>query len=334
MSTGGPSGSGAPRGGRGLGAAATLGLLLAPALVRDPFLLDTLFVALLFAYAATAWDLLGGFTGPFSLGHAAFFAIGAYTSTLLFNGWGVSPWIGMAAGGVLAAGAAAVLGTACFRFGIGGHYFALFTIGFGEIARVLLTEIEWFGGANGVSVALARPGGLWAMQFVGRAPFVYIMEGMLAGLLLLQGWLLRARIGHWCRAVRDDERAAEAAGIDTLRVKLAALTASAFVTATGGTVYAQYYSFIGPETVAGVPHSIRIAAAAAIGGMGTRLGPALGACLVTALSTGLRVGLGIERGAALDGVVYSVVLAAIVLRLPEGVLPGLRAALRRRPAPA
>lgn len=315
-------------------AAAAAVLLIAPLALRDQFLLDTLFVALLFAYAATAWDLLGGITGPFSLGHAAFFAVGAYTSTLFFNAWGVSPWIGMVAGGILAAVAGAILGYACFRFGIAGHYFALFTIGFGEIARVLLTEIEWFGGANGVSVALARPGGLWPMQFVARAPFVYIMEAMLVGLLALQGWLLRARIGHWCRAVRDDQRAAEAAGIDTFRVKLAALAASAFATAMAGTVYAQYYSFIGPETVAGVPLSIRIAAAAAIGGMGTRFGPTVGAFVVTALSTGLRVGLGIERGAALDGAVYGVILAAIVLGLPEGVVPGLRAALRRRLAPA
>ena len=320
------------------GTAATAGaaaaLVAAPLILRDQFLLDTLFVALLFAYAATAWDLLSGLTGPFSLGHAAFFAIGAYASTLLFNGWGISPWLGMAAGGALAAAAGVVLGYACFRFGIAGHYFALFTIGFGEIARVLLTEIEVFGGANGVSVALARPGGLWPMQFIERAPYVYIIEAMLAALLLVQGRLLRARIGHWCRAVRDDERAAEAAGIDTFRVKLAALAASAFATALGGTVYAQYYSFIGPETVAGVPLSIRIAAAAAIGGMGTRFGPAVGAFLVTALSTSLRVGLGIERGAALDGAVYAVILAAIVLRLPEGVVPGLRAMARSRLAAA
>jgi branched-chain amino acid transport system permease protein len=296
---------------------AVLGFL--PVLLQNPFIIDTLFLALLFGYTATAWNILGGYTGQISLGHAAFFGLGAYTSTLLFNFWQISPWIGMLSGGFLAGCVSLLLGYACFRFGIRGHYFALFTIGFGEIARILFNEIEIFGAAVGLSIDLALQKGIWVMQFSSTLPFYYIIFSMSILLVLFVRILERSRLGHWFKAVRDDPNSAEALGVNTFRVKMVAIFLSALFTGFAGTVYAGYYSYIHPDSVAGILLSIRLAIIAIIGGMGYAHGPLVGAFLIYLLSTSLRVIIDVQYGAALDTVIYGLLLIVMILFMPEGL---------------
>ncbi len=296
--------------------------IAAPPLL-SPYAVHVLVLVAFFAFLGTAWNVLGGYAGQFSFGHSAFFGIGAYTSTLLLVRAGVSPWLGLWAGGALAAGFGCFAGYLAFRYGLRGPYFALVTLAFAELLRLLAVNWPAVGGPLGILIPLPAGGDSWArLQFRDKLPYYYVMLALLGAVLALTYRLERSRLGYALAAVRENEDAAEASGVDTLGSKLAAMAASAFLTALGGTFYAQYYSFIDPTLTFGVAVSVEILLRPIVGGPGTLLGPLLGSLVLTPLSEVTRWLL---RGrAGVDVMLYGAVLVLVISFLPRGLAGGFR----------
>jgi branched-chain amino acid transport system permease protein len=307
-------------------AAAALG----PIVVRDAFLLDGLILILLWGASAAAWNVAGGYAGQVSLGHAAFFGLGAYSAALLGTRWEVSPWIGLLVGAVLATAFGFILGFLSNR--LRGPYFVLATIAFSQV--LLIVASRWRGftsGSEGIPVPF-RPG-FWTLGIADKRGWVYLVL-VLAGLLyLVQLYLERSRRGYQLAAVREDEDAALSLGVPARRLKVAAIAVSAALTAVCGTLWAQYVGFVDPFYVFSVDLSVRFCLFAILGGFGTPLGPFLGAALITILETSLRARFG-GIGAGLVGIyliIYGVVLIVTMRFAPQGLLPWIGERLRRRP---
>ncbi len=308
-------------------AAAGLAVALPP--VLSPYLVHLLVLVLYFAFLGVAWNLLGGYAGQFSFGHAAFFGIGAYTSTLLLAKGGVSPWIGLWVGGSLAAFFGCFAGYLSFRYGLRGPYFALVTLAFAEMLRLVALNWTTLGGPMGVLLPLPPTGESWRrLQFPGKLPYYYVILALLLGALGLTGWIERSRLGYTLRAIRENEDAAEASGVNTLAAKLWAMGLSAFLTALGGTFYGQYFSFIDPTLAFGAPVSVEILLRPIVGGAGTLLGPVLGSLVLTPLS---ELALSPLRGRpGVDVRIFGALLALVVTFLPEGLVGAWRHARRTR----
>jgi branched-chain amino acid transport system permease protein len=307
--------------------ALAVALVLGPPLV-SPYVLHILVLVLFFAFLGVAWNLLGGYAGQFSFGHAAFFGIGAYTSTLLLVRLGLSPWLGFLAGGALAAVFGCFAGYLAFRYGLRGPYFALVTLAFAEMLRLVALNWTVVGGPMGILIPLPRAGdALWRLQFPDKLPYYYLMLALLGLALWLNRTIEHARLGHVLAAIRENEDAAEASGVDTLTAKLWAMACSAFLTALGGTFYAQYFSFIDPTLAFGPAVSVEILLRPIVGGPGTLIGPVLGSLVLTPLSELTRQ---LIRGRpGLDVMVYGAVLVAVVTFLPGGLVGAWRRARRR-----
>jgi len=300
---------------------ACLGLLLVFPLFLKPYMLDVMIAIFLFALLANAWDIIGGYAGQLSLGHAAFFGIGAYTSTYLYVTCNLSPWVGMIVGALVATLAASFLGFLCFRYGLKGPFFALATLAFAEILRLIGYNWKTIGGSLGILIPL-RQSSMINFTFVNKINYYYIAFFMMVlsiGILYL---IDRSKMGLYLMAIREDEDAAESAGVNTTRYKLFAISISAFLTAMGGTFYAQYLMYISPEEVFGIHLSIEIILRSIIGGTGTVLGPVLGAFVLGPLSELARVYLGGYSGVHL--MVYGIIVIVVVLFLPNGIVPKLR----------
>jgi branched-chain amino acid transport system permease protein len=295
---------------------------LAP-LFLSTYLVHLLVLVLFFAFLGVAWNILGGYAGQFSFGHAAFFGIGAYTSTLLLVRLGVSPWAGFLAGAALAAAFGCLAGYLSFRYGLRGPYFALVTLAFAEMLRLVALNWMAVGGPMGILIPLPRAGeALWRLQFPDKLPYYYLMLALLGGALGLSQALERARLGHVLAAIRENEEAAEASGVDTLKAKLQAMALSASLTAIGGTFYAQYFSFIDPTLAFGPAVSVEILLRPIVGGPGTLLGPVLGSLVLTPLSELTR---SVIRGrAGVDVMVYGALLVAVITFLPGGLVSAWR----------
>ena len=293
-------------------------LVLGPPLV-SPYVLHVLVLVLFFAFLGVAWNLLGGYAGQFSFGHAAFFGIGAYTSTLLLVRLGLSPWLGFLAGGALSAAFGCFAGYLAFRYGLRGPYFALVTLAFAEMLRLVALNWTVVGGPMGILIPLPRAGeALWRLQFPGKLPYYYLMLALLGLALWLNRRIERARLGHALEAIRENEDAAEASGVDTLAAKLWAMAFSAFLTALGGTFYAQYFSFIDPTLAFGPAVSVEILLRPIVGGPGTLIGPVLGSLVLTPLSELTRRLIHGRPG--VDVMVYGAVLVVVVTFLPGGLV--------------
>ena len=270
-----------------------LGLLLLTPLVADRFVLTTLILILTLAYAGQAWNIMMGFAGQLSLGHALYVGLGAYTAAALYQHFAITPWLGMLVAVGVCVLAATAIGWLAFRFGIGGTYFALLTIAFAEFTRIGFDHFAWVGGAAGFFIRVA-PGGTrdWLNLRGGPLMFYYVALALAVLAFAVSAWLLRGRAGYYFRAIRDNEDAARAAGIDTFRYKLYAVQISAGLTALAGVFYAFYYSNLFPEQIFNISRSIEIILAPIIGGIGTLFGPVLGAVILTLLSEGLTAALG------------------------------------------
>ena len=292
-------------------------LILLPS-VASEYLLHIFILVLLWAYLATSWNILGGYAGQHSLGHGVFLGIGAYTSTLLFIRLGISPWLGMWIGGALSALAAWFIGYLCFRYGLKGPYFALVTIALAEAFVFLSSNIVSVGGARGLEVTWIGNNPLM-MQFDGKLGYYYIILIILVFGILITQWLHKRRPGYQWVAVRENEDAAEALGVDTLRTKIEATVLSAFMTAIGGTFYAQYFTYIGPRTVFGEVVSVQILIFAIIGGLGTVWGPAVGALLLVPVAELARANLSGSVGGA-HLVLYGMVMVLVMLFVPKGIV--------------
>ena len=303
---------------RKAGLAALLGAAVAaPAVIRSEYLIGTLILIYFFAFVGQGWNVLGGYAGQFSFGHALFFGIGAYTSSLAFIKWGVSPWLGMWLGAAVAVAVSVVTGHLSFRYGLRGAYFALVMLAFAEIFRVAATNWEWVGASFGLLVPL-RGNAPMLFQFADKRWFYYVILAMLLMVTAGVARLQRSRLGYEMVAVRENEAAAAALGIDAYRVKLIAMALSAGITALGGTFYAQYFSYVDPTIGFGSANSIEILLRPIIGGAGTIWGPLLGSVVLGVLGE-------ITRGfvkayAGLHLVLYGVILMVAVVFLPHGVM--------------
>ena len=308
--------------------AAVAGLLAVPLVVTDSYTLNTLILIFYYAYLGQAWNLLGGYAGQLSLGHSAYFGVGAYASTLLFTIAGLTPWLGMWVGAAVAALLAVGIGLLGFRFGLRGVYFALTTLAFNEILRVLVLHWDLAGGAVGVFLPF-RGDAPALFQFRGRVPFYYISLAMMVLATALVAWISRSPLGWRLKAVRDDEEAARAVGVDATRAKLAAITLSGAMTALGGTFYAQYYLNIHPSVVFSTPLSIEILLRAYVGGAGTVFGPIVGAAILTPLGEMSRSAFAKGGLEGLHLVVYGALLIVTVLFFPRGLVDGVARAWRK-----
>lgn len=274
--------------------------------------------ALLFAASAQAWNIVGGLAKQISLGHAGFFGIGAYTSTLIYLRVGVSPWIGLVAGAALAAIAAALLSLPTFR--LRGHYFALATLAFAEVMRVAANSWTGLtGGPVGLSIPFvgSRP-----LQFAFRAlsTYYWIILALLVVVCAVFHALATGAIGYRLRAVRENENAAEVAGVDTFRVKLTASVVSAALTAMCGTVFAQFTYFFDPDSIFSLPDiSVRMAMIAIVGGLGTLSGPIIGALFLVPLEE-LANAMFPSGAAGLSQLVFAGILVAAILVEPRGIM--------------
>ena len=269
------------------------------------------------AYLGSAWNILGGYAGQFSFGHAAFFGIGAYTSTLLLLRLGVTPWLGMVAGALLASAFGLVAGFLSFRYGLRGPYFSLVTLAFAEMLRIVAVNLKAVGSSLGLVIPSGRPSAAMFL-FADKLPYYYIVLAMTLAALAITWAIARSRLGYALVAVRENEDAAEAAGLDTLRVKLSGMAISSFLTALGGTFYAQYFAYIDPSLTFGVSVSIEGLLRAIVGGAGTVLGPLLGSFALTPISELTRAALRGRAGA--DVMVYGLVLILVISFLPQGLM--------------
>src|SRR5262245_27035764 len=244
------------------------------------YFLEILISVLFVAYLGASWNILGGYAGQFSFGHAAFFGIGAYTSTLLFLRAGVTPWLGMMAGGALAAAFGLVAGYLSFRYGLRGPYFSLVTLAFAEMLRVVAVNTKAVGSSLGLVVPTANAAPR-DFLFARKLPSHLLILAMAVAALALPAAIERGRLGYALAAVRENEDAAEAAGVDGLGAKLRAMAISSFLTALGGTFYAQYFGYIDPAITFGPAVSIQGLLPTIVGGAGPVLGPLLGRSVLT-----------------------------------------------------
>ena len=291
---------------------------LLPLVVRDAFVLDSLILILMWGALSAAWNVAGGYAGQVSLGHAAFFGIGAYATALTTARFQQSPWLGMVFGVVLSVAAGGVIGYLSNR--LRGPYFALSTIAFSQV--LLIATSRWRGftaGSEGIPVPF-RPG--LATLGLGHVAWVYMALVVATLYYAVQVWLERSRLGYQLAGVREDEDAAEALGIASRRLKVFAVTLSAALTSVGGTLWAQYVGFVDPFYVFSIDLSIRFALNTIIGGLGTALGPFLGSILITSLETYMRATFsGFKTGfAGIYLVIYGTALILVVRFAPEGLI--------------
>jgi len=286
--------------------------------------LNFLIVAMLAALVGQGWNILGGYGGQYSFGHAAFFGTGAYVTAVLQVRYGVNAWLGFGIGIVAGGVVGAAIGALSFRAGLKGSYFALVTLAFAEVLRIIASVAPITGAGVGTLITLdLRPE---ALQFQSRAPFYWIILGLVGVSLILIRAIEDSRFGAYLIAVRENEDAAEALGVDTTAVKLGAMTISAAITAAGGCFYAQYFLFIDASIAYGPWISVEALLAPIIGGTGTVFGPLLGALVVKTLGELGKFATGDAPG--LDLVIYGCVLIAVVAVAPRGIA-GMLSDLRR-----
>jgi branched-chain amino acid transport system permease protein len=296
-------------------------LLVLAALAAVPFItssnvvLNFLVMALVIALVGQGWNVLGGYGGQYSFGHSAFFGTGAYFTAILQVRYGVNAWVGLAIG--IAAGAlvGAVIGALSFRSGLRGSYFALVTLAFAEVLRIIASVAPITGAGVGTLITLdLRPE---AFQFQSRAPFYWIILAFVAASLIIVKLIEGSRFGAWLVAVRENEDAARALGVDVTLVKLGAMTISAAITAASGCFYAQYFLFVDSGIAYGPWISVEALLAPIIGGIGTAIGPLLGALVVKTLGEVTKLVTGDAPG--LDLVIYGGVLILVVAFAPRGI---------------
>ena len=313
------------QGGFLVGALAAIAVVL-PFLVSSTFAIDIFIRVLLFAFIGVAWNLMGGYAKQLSLGHAAYFGLGAYTSTILLIRYDVSPWIGMLAGGIVAMLASLPIGALCFR--LRGPYFAIATIATAQVLMLLFLKFRDFAwGAEGTTMPNLGDAPLM-MQFDGKAPYYYVVLVLLAVGLAITYWIERSWMGYYLVAVGEDEDAAEAIGVDALQIKRNIYLVSAFLTALAGTFYVQYIYFIDPNTAFSFNVSVEAALVSIVGGIGTLWGPVIGTVLLEGTSALLQSWLGGGHG-GVQLTVYSLILIAVILYRPAGLIGILTAAYDR-----
>ena len=316
---------GVPRRSLALLLALLVALIAAPWLAND-YLLTVLITILYFAYTGQAWNVMMGFAGQLSLGHAIYVGLGAYATAALYVHFGIGPWLGLPVAIAVAVVCGAIIGFLAFRFGVAGVYFAILTIAFAEFARIGFDHFTWVGGSSGIFLPVANytRNDLWNLRG-SPAMFYYVMLVLTAAAFVLCHALLKSRVGFYWQAIREDEAAARSLGINTFRYKMYAVVISAGMTAVAGVFFAFYYNNLFPEQVFHISRSIELILGPIIGGIGTLFGPIIGAFLLTGLSELMQEllhALGFDVPGAKQ-VFYGICLLVVVMVLPDGVWPWL-----------
>jgi len=294
-------------------------LAAVPLVVQSNATLNFLVVALMIALAGQGWNILGGYGGQYSFGHAAFFGTGAYVTAVLQTRYGINAWPGFALG-VLAGGLlGAVIGSMTFRSGLRGSYFALVTLAFAEVLRIVASVAPITGAGVGTLIKLEL--GVRTFQFQSRAAYYWIILVLVGISLVIARLIERSRFGAWLIAVRENEDAARALGVDASTVKTVAMVISAAITAAAGCFYAQYFLFVDSSIAYGTWISVEALLTPIIGGVGTVFGPLLGALVVKTLSEGAKLLAGDAPG--LDLIIYGAVLVLVIWIMPRGLIGGL-----------
>ena len=299
-----------------IGLGLTVAAALLPFATSNPTHLNLAILVLMAAQLGVAWNLLGGYAGQVSLGHAAFYGIGAYASTMLLLNFGLNPWLGMLLGGMVAAGLSFLFGWSCFR--LKGHYFAMATIAVAELVQIVFTNWDYAGSAVGLTIPMAQQG-LGAMVFADKAPYYWLALGLLVLTLAATLAVERSHVGYYLRAIKDEPDAARSIGVNIARYKQVALSVSAFFTAMGGSLYAQKELYIDPNSVLSTALSVKMALVAILGGVGTLLGPVAGAVILTSIEEFSRMAFG-GSGRGTDVIIYASLIIGVAVFYPTGVL--------------
>jgi branched-chain amino acid transport system permease protein len=291
---------------------------LMPVVYSAPFQHNVAVLICITALMATGWNLLAGFTGQISLGHAIFFGIGAYTTAIGGIKYDLNPWLGLLMGALLAVTISAVIGLPVFR--LRGHYFSIATIAVGEIALLVFLNWQFVGAARGLSIPI-KDDSLLELQFSGQQKweYYYIAAMMLLLALLATAWILRSRIGYYLIAIREDQDAAASVGIPVARFKQIAFSFSAFLVSVAGGFFAQYLLFVDPDSMFGLAVSIQITIAAVLGGVRSMWGPVIGATALLSVTESARLYLG-GTGEALNLVAYGLLVMVIAAFEPNGLI--------------
>lgn len=296
-------------------------LIIFPLLINsDDYLIQSIIMVLLFAYWATSWNIVGGFGGQLSLGHATFAGIGAYVSTILLINYNISPWIGMIIGGIVGSIFGIIIGYPTFR--LKGSYYTLSTIAFMNVFMIfMITQDKIFGfetrGAEGLSVPWNGES-FFGMEFLSKINYYYIILFLLAIVILVSYWIKHSKTGYYLTAINTNQDAADSLGVNVTYYKLKAQVLSCFFMAIGGSFYAQLITFIDPQRLLGYDLSVEVALIAIVGGRGTIVGPLIGAFLLEPMSQITRTYLG-STNAGLAVVIYGVIFMLIIYYLPDGV---------------
>ncbi|OEU66042.1 MAG: amino acid ABC transporter permease [Desulfobacterales bacterium PC51MH44] len=292
-------------------------LAILPFIFQDIQFQHILIMIMLFATLGQAWNILGGYAGQVSFGHACFFGIGAYGSLALLNNWGLTPWAGMLIGGLASVGLAMIIGIPVFK--LSGHYFAISTLAIAEVVRELFSSWDWVDGPIGLDAPVLEPGLINFMFYQTKIPYHFIVLTFFVAVMLVTLRIEKSRMGYYLKAIKQSPDAAEGIGVNSSRYKLYALMISSFFTALCGSFYAQYILHIEPATVMSVDISIKIVLIAVLGGAGSIWGPFLGAIVLLPLSEYSRIWLG-GTGMGIDLIIFGALIMFISIFRPEGVV--------------
>ncbi len=289
--------------------------LVYPFIFPSNFAINLGVMALFYALIGQSWNLSGGFAGPLSFGHVGLFGLGAYASTILQMRYGVSPWLGLPAAALAGALSAGLVGVLSFRAGLRGSYFALITLAFVEVFKILSNSVEFTGA--GLGLLIPKKIGFENFQFKDRLAFYLIILFLTAISIAIAEWLRRSRFGARLAAIRENEEAAQALGIDVFTEKVKIMLLSGAVCGVGGCFFAQYFLYIDPSIVFGLDKSVEMLLVSMIGGQGTVYGPLVGSILLAILSEGTR---SMSQIQGLSLVLYGALLIVIITFLPHGLI--------------
>jgi len=291
-------------------------LIVFPLVVSRSFHVHVMILVFMFGMLGVAWNIMGGYAGMFSFGQAAFFGIGAYTSSYLLIAYGVNPWIGLFAGGCAAALVAAAIGYPCSN--LRGHYFAIASIAFAEIVRIVFNNWKRVGAAEGLSLPMQNESFANFLFNSSKLPYYYIMLAFLLVSLGVCYFISTSKMGYYFRAIRESHDIAQVIGVDVVLYRLMAIMISAFLSAVAGTFYAQYILYIDPGSVMLLATSIQIVLISMLGGAGSIMGPVVGAAILIPASEYTRVTLG-YKGTGADMLIYGLLITLISMYYPGGV---------------
>ena len=286
-----------------------------PFVFSTPFMVNFGVLALFYAFIGQSWNIAGGFAGQLSFGHVVFFGAGAYASTILQLRFGMNPWLGLPASAIAGGIVGGIIGFLSFRAGLKGSYFALITLAFAEVLRILVNSVEFTGG--GLGLLIPAKIGADNFQFSERIGFYFVILSLTVMSVAIAVWLKHSRFGAQLAAIRENEDAAMALGINVFNEKVKVMILSGALCGIGGSFFAQYFLYIDPTIVFGVDKSVEMLLVSMIGGAGTVYGPLIGAVLLAGVSDVTRVLTNVQ---GLSLVLYGTLLVIIIAFLPNGLI--------------